>query len=191
MISSARTTERYPPIGDYAIIGNCRSAALVSREGSLEWLCWPQFDSPSIFAALLDAEQGGRFSLQPTGPFRTERHYLPGTNVLETVFHTDSGSLALHDVMTVASEEYKQDALVPEHEILREIEGLAGEVEVVIHYEPCPDYARKTVSLKQRGGLGVWCRVGRAALILHSDVPLDISPDSRSASSTIRVLAGE
>ncbi|HEV2074551.1 MAG TPA: glycoside hydrolase family 15 protein, partial [Thermomicrobiales bacterium] len=191
MISSAQTTERYPPIGDYAIIGDCRSAALVSCEGSLDWLCWPQFDSPSIFASLLDAEQGGRFSLQPTDPFRTERHYLPGTNVLETVFHTDSGSVALRDVMTVASEEYKQDALVPEHEILREIEGLAGTVEVEIHYEPRPDYARRTVSLKQRGRLGVWCRAGRAALVLHSDAPLDISSDKRSASSTIRVLAGE
>lgn len=191
VISSARTTERYPPIGDYAIIGNCRSAALVSCEGSLDWLCWPQLDSPSIFASLLDAEQGGRFLLQPTGLFRAERRYLPGTNVLETVFHTDSGSIALRDVMTVATEEGKQEEMIAGHEILREIEGLSGVVEVVIHYEPRPDYARRTVSLKQRGQLGVWCRAGRAALVLHSDVRLDISPDKRSASSTIRVLAGE
>jgi GH15 family glucan-1,4-alpha-glucosidase len=135
--------------------------------------------------------EGGYFSLRPAGTFRTQQRYLPGTNVLETVFYTDSGSVALRDVMTVASEEGKQAEMIAGHEILREIEGLTGDVEMVIHYEPRPDYARQTVSLKQRGQLGVWCRAGRAALVLHSDLPLDISPDKRSASCTMRVLAGE
>jgi GH15 family glucan-1,4-alpha-glucosidase len=66
----------YPPIDDYALIGDCRSAGLVSREGSLDWLCLPRFDSPSVFAAVLDAESGGRFLERPLGEFRTERHEI-------------------------------------------------------------------------------------------------------------------
>jgi GH15 family glucan-1,4-alpha-glucosidase len=62
-------------IHDYAIIGDCRSAALISRGGSLDWLCWPRFDSPSIFAAILDEDKGGRFLIAPQGPFRSERSY--------------------------------------------------------------------------------------------------------------------
>lgn len=191
MIPSTRSTDRYPPIGDYAIIGDCRSAALISREGSLDWLCWPRFDSPSIFAALLDAEQGGRFSIRPAGAFRTRRRYLPETNVLETVFHTAHGSLALRDVMSVASEEDKQNSLIAEHELLREMEGLAGQVDVEVVYEPRPDYARQIASLEQRGQLGMWCWVDPGVLILRGEVPLDIATDKRSAKSTVRLCAGE
>src|SRR5215212_11110037 len=136
-----RTSESaiYPPIDDYALIGDCRSAGLVSRYGSLDWLCLPRFDSPSIFAAVLDASEGGRFLVRPVGEFRTERRYLPETNVLETVFHCPTGVFILRDLMLVSSEEQKRASLTPEHEVLREIEGLAGKVEVTILYDPHPD----------------------------------------------------
>src|SRR5215218_2162305 len=121
--------ESYPAIGDYALIGDGRSAALVSRDGSLDWLCWPRFDSPSLFAALLDQERGGHFRVRPTSTFRVERRYLPDTNVLETVFHGPAGSVALRDLMPIASDADKRAAPTPQHEVLREIEGLTGEVE--------------------------------------------------------------
>jgi GH15 family glucan-1,4-alpha-glucosidase len=191
MMSSTEAPDRYPPIGGYAMIGDCRSAALISREGSLDWLCWPRFDSPSIFAALLDAGRGGRCRIRPTGAFQTERRYLPDTNVVEIIFHTANGSLALRDAMVVMSEEDKQNGLTADHEIIREIEGLTGEVEVEIHYEPRPDFDRQAISLERRGGFGVWCHAGRAALILRSDALLDISDDRRSASTTAHVRAGE
>jgi GH15 family glucan-1,4-alpha-glucosidase len=181
----------YPPIGDYALIGDGRSAALVSRDGSLDWLCWPRFDSPSIFAALLDSERGGRFRVRPIGAFRSERRYLPDTNVLETVFHTPSGTVALRDLMPVASEEDKRATLTPEHEVLRELEGLAGHVEIEVVYTPRPDYGRKHPELTSRGAFGIWCEVPGGALALHTDLLLQLAPDSQSAYGVATIAAGE
>ena len=78
----------YPPIGDYRLVANCRSAALISRDGSIDWLCFPRFDSPSIFAARLDPEAEGRFRIRPAGAFWTERRCLPDMNIIETTFHS-------------------------------------------------------------------------------------------------------
>src|SRR5687767_2953053 len=96
-----------PPIKDYAVIGDCRAAALVSRAGSIDWLCWPRFDSPSIFAAILD-ERAGRWTIAPRGLVRSERRYIDGTNVLETRLETATGAIRLTDLMPVASEEEKR-----------------------------------------------------------------------------------
>ena len=144
----------YKPISDYAIIGDCRSAALVSRAGSIDWLCWPRFDSPSIFGALLDS-QAGHWRIAPVAHFETERRYVDDTNVLETRFQTDSGSLLLTDLMPVASEEEKKRLLVPEHEILRLVEYERGEVEVEVVFEPRPRYAQRSVQLQEAGALGL------------------------------------
>ncbi len=83
-------------IHDHAVVGDGRSAALISRSGSLDWLCWPQFDSPSLFAAILDEERGGSFSISPAGSFRSERAYLHETNVLRTRFRCAGGELGVH-----------------------------------------------------------------------------------------------
>ena len=185
------STSAYPPIDDYGMIGDCRSAALVSCEGSIDWLCWPRFDSPSIFAALLDADRGGRFQIKPTGEFRSERRYLPETNVLETVFRTDTGAVAMRDLMPVASEEDKHAALTAEHEILRQIEGLEGTVDLEITYAPRPNYARDRTHLQRRGELGIWCGVGPGALVLRSEIPLRVAADDLSASGSANIAAGE
>ena len=188
-----RTSESviYPPIDDYALIGDCRSAGLVSRDGSLDWLCLPRFDSPSIFAAVLDAENGGRFLMRPIGEFRTERRYLANTNVLETVFRTPTGACVLRDLMSVSSEEDKRAHLTPEHEVLRELEGLEGEVEIEILYDPRPDYGRVRPLLEQWGPLGLRCEVDGTSLTLRSELPLELTDGGRSARGFVRIRSGE
>jgi GH15 family glucan-1,4-alpha-glucosidase len=141
-------------IGDYAAIGDGRSAALVGKDGSIDWLCWPRFDSPSIFGALLDPT-AGRWRIAPVAPFRTERHYIKDTNVLQTRFDTGAGLLVLTDLMPVASEEEKASLLMPEREILRLIECERGEVEIEWSFEPRPGYGLRPVSIRQAGQLGI------------------------------------
>ena len=181
----------YPPIGHYAIIGDCRSAGLVSRDGSLDWLCLPRFDSPSIFAAVLDAKNGGRFLVRPNGEFHSERRYLANTNVLETVFRTPTGACVLRDLMSVSSEEDKRAYLTPEHEVLRQLEGLEGGVEIEILYDPRPDYGRVRPLLEERGALGLRCEVDGASLTLRSELPLELTDGDRSARGTARIRSGE
>ena len=159
-------------IGDYAIIGNCRSAALISRDGSLDWLCWPRFDSPSLFGALLDSGKGGRFAIRPVGSFSTERRYVGDTNVLETTFRASGGVARITDLMPVCSEEDRRRELWPQHQILRTIECLSGEVELEIVCDPRPDYGRTIPHFEDRGLLGLCYERGNTALILRSELPL-------------------
>src|SRR6201999_58071 len=111
----------YRPIADYPIIGDTRSAALVSRDGSIDWLAWPRFDSPSLFARLLDAERGGYFSVRPAIPFTSRRRYVDDTNVLETTFECDRGIVTLLDLMPVMREAEKKRCLTPFRQLLRRI----------------------------------------------------------------------
>lgn len=158
-------------IEDYAIIGDCRSAALVSRDGSIDWLCWPRFESPSLFGALLD-EKAGCWRVAPAGPFRSERRYIEGTNVLQTTFHTGTGSLVVTDLMPVASEEEKRRFLQPEQEILRVAECDAGEVEVEVLFDARPEYGLGKIRVQDGGKLGLRIELGCGLLVLRADLPL-------------------
>ncbi len=180
-----------PAIGDYAIIGDCRSAALVSRWGSIDWLCWPRFDSPSLFAALLDPERGGRFVVRPTGRCTAERRYVEHTNVLETTFHAAGGVLRLTDLMPVASEAERRSTLMPDHQILRQLECVSGEVEVEVVCDPRPNYARSKPRLRRRGALGIYYEHRGRALILRADFPLALSGDRSDAVGKVTLRAGE
>jgi GH15 family glucan-1,4-alpha-glucosidase len=178
-------------IGDYGIIGDCRSAALISRSGSIDWLCRPRFDSPSLFAALLDAEKGGRFAVRPAASFSSRRRYVGDTNVLETTFTTDSGVLRLTDLMPVDSEENKRGKLWAAHQILRKVECLAGEVELEGIFDPRPNYGRERCHAQDRGPLGVFYEHRGRAFILRSEMPLTLSPDTGAAYLGYTLRAGE
>ena len=180
-----------PAIGDYAIIGDCRSAALISRDGSLDWLCWPRFDSPSFFGAILDAGNGGRFVIRPTVSFTATRRYIDDTNILETTFHTATGTVRLLDLMPVASEEEKRHHLWPQHQVLRRIECVDGEVPMEVICDPRPDYARMVPRLRDRGQLGIYYEYRDELLILRSDAPLTLSDDRSEARASHTLKSGE
>ncbi|KWF22862.1 glycoside hydrolase family 15 protein [Burkholderia pseudomultivorans] len=167
-------------IEDYALIGDGRSAALVARDGSIDWLCWPDFDSPPCFAALVGTPDNGRFRIAPRGPgVHATRRYLPGTAILETTFDTPSGRIVLGDWMSWAA---------PEPCLIRSVRGERGTVELDVDLGVRFDYGRALP----------WCRrfgrrwrmmTGGDAMWLDTDAPLEVESDRLVG--TPRIAAGE
>lgn len=180
-------------IGDYAAIGNCRTAALVSKAGSLDWLCLPHFSGPAIFGALLDRRRGGYFALRPVNAFDANRCYQGASNVLETTYTTDTGRVRVTDCCSLADAAEGAGQLQPQHEVLRVMEGLEGRVPVEVLFEPRPDFGRTAFRFRARGALGWECDIGSGeVLFLHSDLPLhpDSGPEKR-LTGRIDVEAGQ
>jgi GH15 family glucan-1,4-alpha-glucosidase len=184
----AKTIERYDPIAGYAAIGCTRSVALISRSGSIDWLCWPRFDSASIFGRILDSEKGGFFAIRPSVAHEATRRYLEGTNVIETTFTTETGVARLLDLMPVFTEEEKQQRLSPFRQLLRRIEVVEGDVPFEIVYAPRPDYGRVTPRLELRRD-SVSCSWGARVLHLRSDAAFVV--DRGTATAALTLHAGE
>jgi len=178
-----------PKIHDYSVIGDGRSAALVSNRGSIDWLCWPRFDSASIFAAILDPIIGGRWSIRPAEHAQTTRRYIDNTNVLETEFATASGKIVLTDFMPVTSEEQKKKILWPEHELVRQVKCAQGEVELIVDFNPRLDYGRAIPKIKDCGKLGCRIDIGTCVFTFRSEIELVRRGDGLFASTTLK--AGE
>jgi GH15 family glucan-1,4-alpha-glucosidase len=174
------------PIKDYGFIGDCRTAALVSRAGSIDWLCLPNFDSPSVFARLLDPRSGGCFSIQPREPFTTTHRYIPATCVLETTFKAQGGQIRLFDLMPVLDD---ARTLRPMREILRVVEGVAGEVDLTVMVDPRPGYGCTQRRLRGGGRLGWSYCWSNEVLLVHSDFAL--SRADLVLSGSISVRAGD
>jgi len=173
----------YRPISDYGVIGDMHSAALVSRDGSIDWLCFPRFDSPSVFAAILDDKRGGSFAIRPAGEHRYSQTYLPDTNVLLTSFQTEEGRATVTDFMPVAA-----DIAVSEHEVIRIVHCESGQAVLDCFFQPRLDYGRGLTRLTPTSR-GVVARSGEACLGLASPVPFDIEDDT--ARATLALGPGE
>ena len=156
-------------IGDYGIIGNGRTAALVGRDGSIDWCCWPRFDSPAVFCRLLDVHRGGFFRIEPTAPYRVTRRYTERSNILATSFQTADGQVRVSDFMPAPSQ-HDGKRVFP-HRILRKLEGVTGRVELEVELHPTFDYARSRAAFAI-GSAGAIAHSGKEALSLVCPVPL-------------------
>lgn len=124
---------------DYGIIGNCRSAALISKNASLEWCCLPEFDSPSVFAALLDTQKGGSFGLEPLGDYRVHQEYMGETAILVTRFSQGDNVFEVRDFMPRYNKKGGKYNSPPE--IVRYIKHISGKPKIKVTYDPQLEYA--------------------------------------------------
>ena len=143
----------YLPIGDYGVIGDCRSLALVGVDGSIDWCCMPRFDSPSVFGRLLDDRRGGSWQIAPVGDFACRQDYADKTNILRTIFQTADGLAIVTDFMPVDEGDIKQHARPHRHpRIVRMITGLAGTVKMRMKIDPRPEYGAEPNPLVAEDG---------------------------------------
>jgi alpha,alpha-trehalase len=176
------------PIADHAIISDCHSAALVSRSGSIDWLCLPRFDSPSVLGRLLD-DVAGHWSIAPAAEARTTRRYLDGSLVLETTFVTDEGSVRLTDAMALDPREDIHDlGMGAAGFVLRLVEGIEGTVDMQVEYSPRPEYGLVHPLLVAKDG-GVLGRGGADLLALSGAFLLTTEPST--ARARFAVAAGD
>jgi GH15 family glucan-1,4-alpha-glucosidase len=171
----------------YGLIGDMSSAALVGTDGSIDWCCFPRFDSPSVFAAILDEEDGGSFQISPTHPDSTsQQSYLPDTNVLCTRFHTPTGDMTVTDFMPL-TEDGDPTAIAP-HEIHRVVRCESGTVDVCVRFKPRMNYAQGETTLVTTNN-GVVANGSRKTLTLCAEFPLGV--DQGEAIVDFSLTAGE
>ena len=135
---------------NYGVIGNCRTAALISERGSIEWLCFPDFDSPSVFAALLDRTKGGSFGFDVPDGYAVRQSYVPHTNILSTRFASDEGEFEVLDYMP-CYRSFEKEHYLPA-ELYRYIHFVKGRPRFRIRYDPAPNYAQGEVRIRRTAG---------------------------------------
>jgi GH15 family glucan-1,4-alpha-glucosidase len=179
---AGHVSDPYPPIADYALIGDCHGTALISRSGSIDWCCIPRFDSDSCFGRLLDWNRGGFCSIAPTSPFSSTRRYLKDTLVLETTFETDDGILRVYDCFAMRAGGRQR----PHRQILRIVECLRGRVELNITISIRFDFGELRPWLRQVDDATVVAVGSNDGLVMWSDAGLK-SSNKHDISTTIEV----
>ncbi|WP_307811611.1 trehalase-like domain-containing protein, partial [Streptomyces fildesensis] len=176
------------PINDYAVLSDCRSAALVGSDGSVDWWCLPRFDSPAVFARLLDTD-AGHWSIRPCGSTEVSRRYRDGALVLETTFRTRTGTVVLVDALAVGRRE-RGHALgsASPGALLRQVTCSEGSVVVEVSYAPRPEFGLVHPLMSPVKG-GLIARGGSHSLMLS--VPIELAIEQSTARCEIMMRAGD
>jgi GH15 family glucan-1,4-alpha-glucosidase len=180
------------PIGDHALLSDCHSSALVDTSGSVEWLTFPRFDSPSVMGRLLD-DNAGHWAIRPAGSFTSTRRYLDASMVLETSFETGTGTAVLTDALATGhgNRGHGLGKDVP-HLLVRTLTCVSGELDIEVSYAPRPEYGIVVPLLGKVSG-GVTARGGAEWLVLTTPIDLTLSTGAATgtAAAATRVKAGE
>ena len=172
----------FQPIEDYGVIGNMRSIALVGTHGSIDFFCFPRFDSPTVFAALLDPEKGGFFCIQPELDGENSKQlYLPDTNVLMTRFLSETGIAEITDFMPILKDE------VP-NQLIRSVSVIQGKINFKLECKPGFDYARRKHTVERRGDAVVFRPEGEGIhpMVLQASIPLEVKDDGVVTAFTMK-----
>src|SRR4051794_6168042 len=182
--AAERRASGFQPIAAYGLLADCTSSALVDSDGSIDWLCMPHYDSPAVFARILDPD-AGHWSIAPVGPSTARRRYLPGTLVVETTFTTPTGVVRLVDAMGFAEGQRGHDlGKDAPHEVLRLVEGVEGTVELQMECAPRPEYGlvRPLFRAEDRGGRTFG---GPNQIAVSAGVPVQIEDSTMRARFTV------
>jgi GH15 family glucan-1,4-alpha-glucosidase len=174
----------FAPIGSYAAIGDGRTVALVAADGSVDFMSLPSLHSPTTFAAILDPERGGRFTLAPVGPYEAARRYVGRTNVLETTYRTGDGVVRVTEALTL-----QDGGLLPWVELARRVEGVEGSVQLEWRLEPRFDWGREQPRIVRRGDLLVAAGAG-LQLAVHSWDAGEVRPEEEALAGSFAIAAG-
>jgi GH15 family glucan-1,4-alpha-glucosidase len=177
---------RYPPIADYALIGDCHSAALVSKDASIDWCCMPRLDAASVFGRLLDADRGGHCALTPTCAYEATRRYLDETMVVETTFHAADGEVRVFDFFAMR----KGGRESPRQQLIRIVEGVRGRLELSVEIAPRFDYGGVKPWLRQHAVRTFSSVGGNDALLISCDADL-VAANANDLRTTFTVRPGE
>jgi GH15 family glucan-1,4-alpha-glucosidase len=199
--SASPAHDDFPPIGGYGFLSDCHTSALVSYDGTVEWLCLPRFDSASVFAAMLD-RGAGRFTLRPRGVVvPISRRYIPGTLVIETTWVTDTGWFVVQDALSIAAWTPAEGTPIVSHEsdrsLLRTMTCINGEVEVEMECLPRFDYGRGAATWSDGAALGEAAGVsekiarGPDGTELELRTDLEVETDGEAVRGRLHMKEGE
>jgi len=181
--------DHWPAIADHGLIGDLRTCALVATDGTVDWFCAPRFDSPSVFGAILDPEQGGKWTLSPAGEVsRTQQFYFPDTAVLITRFLTPDGVAEVHDFMPVLG------ALDPEHRqrLVRRVSGVRGTITMRMCVDARPDYGRERCAAEESGdGILITGDGIRLGLVASTELVIEEGDDNTRVSANVELSQGD